>query len=93
MTDQYDHVKISDNERKTLGKYKLKKQDRIKGKYAHFMSIYGSSIEGRSCSTNSIVCEAGTLSKKKASKIKKPGKKAQKIREENDTQKQAKIEE
>lgn len=93
MSDQYDRVRASDNETKPLDKYELKKRDRLKGKYAHFMSIYGSSIEGRSCSTKIIVCEAGNLSKKRASKTKKPGGKARKIIEENDRQRQAKTEE
>jgi hypothetical protein len=91
MSDQYDRV--SDNITKPLNKYELKKHDRMKSKYAHFMSIYGSSIEGRSSSTKSIVCEAGNSSKKGVSKTKKPGKKAQKIIEENDRKKQAMIEE
>jgi hypothetical protein len=90
MTDQYDRVKLNVVETKPLNKYELRHHDRIKSKYAHFMSMYGDSIEGRSSSTKSIVCDSGNSSKKRASKSKKPGKKAQQIREENDKKKQAK---
>ena len=80
MSDEYDHVHddhVRDNIIKPVNKYQLKKRDRIKGKFAHFMSIYGSNIEGRSDSSRSIVCEIGNASKKKVDNTKKPGKKAQ----------------
>jgi hypothetical protein len=93
MSDQYDRVKDNDNEAKPQTRYEWKKHDRKKGKYAHFMSMYGASIEGRSCSTNSIVYEVGNSTKKRASKNKNPGKNAQKIREDNDRKNQAKTEE
>ena len=80
MSDEYDCV--HDNIMKPVDKYQLKKHNMIKGKFAHFMSIYGSSIEGRSEISRSIVCEIENSSKKKVDKTKKPGKRAQ-TREEN----------
>ena len=91
MSDEYDRV--PDNTLKPVNKYQLKKHDRIKGKYAHFMSIYGSSLEGRSYSSRSIVCEVGNSSKKKVDKTKKPGKKAQKIEENSQRKLRAEHEE
>ena len=78
LSEEYDHVR--DNTMKPVNKDQLKKYDRTKGKFAHFMSIYGSSIEGRSAGSRSIVCEIGDSSKKKVDKM-NPGKK--KTREEN----------
>ena len=80
LFDEYDHVR--DNIMKPVDKYQLKKYDRLKSKFAHFMSIYGSSIEGRYDSSKRIVCEIGKSSKMKVDKTKGPGKKAQ-TREEN----------
>jgi hypothetical protein len=91
MSDEYDHV--DDNTMKPVNKNQLKKHDRIKSKYAHFMSIYGSSIEGRSDSSRSIVCESGNPSKIKVNKTKKPGKKAQEATENNQKKLQAEHEE
>jgi hypothetical protein len=92
ISDQYDHVHNT-NVTPPMDAYERKRHDRIKKKYAHFMSIYGSSIEGRSDNTKSIVCESGNSRKKKGSKIKKLGKAAQKIIEDNCRKQQAKTEE
>lgn len=92
ISDQYDHVR-DDNLQRPMDRYQLKKHHRTKGRYAYFMSIYGSSIEGRYHSTKTIVCESGNAYKKKSSKSKKLGKNAQKIIEDNCRKKQAKTEE
>jgi hypothetical protein len=91
LSDEYDRT--ADNMRPPMDDYQLKKYLRNKSKFARFMSVYGSSIEGRSESTKSIVCESGNSRKKKGSKPKKRGESAQKIIEESCRKQQAKTEE
>lgn len=91
MRDQYDCVRDT-CVAKPMNKFELKKYERNRSKFAYFMSIYGSSIEGRHFDSKSIVCESGTSLKTKGSKTKKLGEKAQKIIEDNCRKQQAKTE-
>ena len=92
MSDLFDRVRDTDLGKPT-NKYERKKYEDCRNKFARYMAIYGSSIEGRPLTVNSIVCENATSSKNKSAKSPKQSKKAQKIIDDHIKQSKAKVEE
>ncbi|XP_069688131.1 probable ATP-dependent RNA helicase DDX60 [Periplaneta americana] len=88
LTDHCDRIR--NTIRKAADKYEARRINRERNNYAYFMSLYGSSIEGRSLDSKTIVCE--NSSNKKRVKQKKVGKKAQSIIEQNIKDKEKKKE-
>ena len=92
ISDHFDRVRDNDLGKPT-NKYERRKYEDRRNKFARYMAIYGSSIEGRPLTVKSIVCENATSSKKKCAKSPKQSKKAQKIIDDHIKQSEAKVEE
>ncbi|KAJ4427879.1 hypothetical protein ANN_23886, partial [Periplaneta americana] len=89
LTDECDRVR--NTEKKAENKKDAKRILRMRNNYAYYMTIYGSSIEGRPLKSKTIVCDSS--SNKKNAKEKKLGKKAKRIIEDNLKEKEKKKEE
>ena len=92
MSDSFDRVRDTDLGKPT-NKYEKRKYEDHRNKFARYMAIYGSSIEGRPLTVKSIVCEEAASSKNKHAKSPKRSKKAQKIIDDHIKQREAKVEE
>jgi hypothetical protein len=92
ITDHIGHME-NVNFRQPTDEYQMKENNRMRNKYAHYMFLYGSSIEGRPLATKSIVCENVSSHEKKIAKPERISKNAQKIMDESRRAKQAKDEE